>query len=78
MHLAIQIIANVKTVRNDTVKDLREFNNEHLASQAKKREQIFSMMPAIKKAFNLMVDDIVELSTKNDALKKKAPTIINA
>ena len=26
-------------------------------------------MPAIKKAFNLMVDDKVELSTKNDALK---------
>ena len=29
------------------------------------------MMPAIKKAFNLMGDDLVELSTKNDALKNK-------
>ena len=29
------------------------------------------MMPAIKKAFNLMGDDIVELSTENDALKNK-------
>ena len=29
------------------------------------------MMPAIKKAFNLMGDDIVELSTENDALKSK-------
>ena len=28
-------------------------------------------MPAIKKAFNLMGDDIVELSTQNDALKSK-------
>ena len=28
-------------------------------------------MPAIKKAFNLLGDDIVELSTKNDALKNK-------
>ena len=28
-------------------------------------------MPAIKKAFNLLSDDIVELSTKNDALKNK-------
>ena len=26
-------------------------------------------MPAIKKAFNLSSDDIVELSTENDALK---------
>ena len=29
------------------------------------------MMPAIKKAFNLLGDDIVELSTENDALKNK-------
>ena len=29
------------------------------------------MMPAIKKAFNLMGDDIVELSTENDSLKSK-------
>ena len=28
-------------------------------------------MPAIKKAFNLMSDDIIELSTENDALKNK-------
>ena len=29
------------------------------------------MMPAIKKAFDLMGDDIVELSTENDALESK-------
>ena len=29
------------------------------------------MMPAIKIAFNLLGDDIVELSTENDALKNK-------
>ena len=28
-------------------------------------------MPAIKKAFDLMVDDIVELSTENESLKSK-------
>ena len=28
-------------------------------------------MPAIKKAFDLMGDDIVDLSTENDALKSK-------
>ena len=28
-------------------------------------------MPAIKKAFNSLGDDIVELSTENDALKNK-------
>ena len=37
----------------------------------KKGEQLVSMMPAIKKAFNLMGDDIVELFAENDALKSK-------
>ena len=41
----------------------------------KRGEQLISVMPAIKKAFDLMGDDIVELSTKNDFLKKKVPTV---
>ena len=67
----MQIISSDKTVRNDTVQDLKEFNSQSLSIQAKKGEQLVSMMPAIKKAFNLLGDDIVELSTENDALKKK-------
>ena len=47
MDLAIKLIANDKTVRKDTVQDLKEFNNQSLATQAKKGEQLVSMMPAI-------------------------------
>ena len=71
MELAMQIISNDKTVRKDTVQDLKEFNSQSLSAQAKKGEQLVSMMPAIKKAINLLGDDIVELSTENDALKNK-------
>ena len=71
MDLAIQIVANDKTVRNNTVNDLEEFNNQSLATQVKKGEQLLSMMPAIEKTSVLMGDDIVELSTENDALKNK-------
>ena len=60
---------NDKTVRNDTVQDLKEFNSQSLSTQAKKGEQLVSMMPAIKKTFNFLRDDIVKLSTENDALK---------
>ena len=66
----MQIISNDKTVRNDTIEDLKEFNSQSLTTQAKKGEHLLSMMPAIKKAFNVLGDDIIELSTKNDALKK--------
>ena len=54
-----------------TVNDLKEFNNQSLATKAKKGEQLVSMMPAIKKAFDLLGDDIVDLSTENDVLKIK-------
>ena len=71
MELAIQISSNDKTVRNDTIQDLKDFNQQSLTTQAKKGEQLVAMIPAIKKAFNLLGDDIVELTTENDALKNK-------
>ena len=67
----MQIISNDKTVRNDIIKDLKKFNQQSLTTQAMKREQLVSMMPAIEKAFNLLGDDIVDLSTENDALKNQ-------
>ena len=67
----MQLSSNDKTVRNDIIQDLKEFNSQTLSKQAKKGEQLVSMMPAIKKAFNLMGNDIVELSTENDALKNQ-------
>ena len=70
----MQIFSTDKTVRNDTIQDLKEFNNQSLTTQAKKREQLVSMMPAIKKAINLMGDDKVDLSTEHDALKNKTCT----
>ena len=67
----MQSISNDKTVRNDIIEDLKDFNSQSLSTRAKKGEQPVSMMPGIKKAFNLLGDDIVELSTENDALKNK-------
>ena len=67
----MQIISNDKTVRNDTIQDLKEFNQQSLTTQAIKGEQFVSMMPAIKKAFNLRGDDIVDLHTENKSLKNK-------
>ena len=49
MELVMQLSSNDKTVRNDTIQDLREFNQQSLSAQAKKGEQLTAMMPAIKK-----------------------------
>ena len=71
MELAMQLISSDQTVRDNTIEDLKDFNSKSLSTRAKKGEQLVSMMPAIKKAFNLLGDDIVDLSTEKDALKEK-------
>ena len=67
----MQLISTDQTVRDNTKEDLKDFNSQSLSTRAKKGEQLVSMMPAIKKAFNLLCDEIVDLSTENDALKEK-------
>ena len=67
MELAMQIVSNDKTVRSNTLNDLKEFNNQSLMTQTKKSEQLVSMMPTNEKAFDLMGDDIIDLSTEKEA-----------
>ena len=67
----MQIIPTDKTVRSETVQDLKDFNLQSLTTQARKGEQLVSMMPAIKEFFNPMGDDIVEVHTENERLKNK-------
>ena len=67
----MQIGSTNQKVRNNTIQDLKDFNQQSLSTRAKKGEQLVSMMPAIKEAFNLMGNDIVDLSTENDALKEE-------
>ena len=67
----MQLISTNQTVRDNTIQDLKDFNQQSLSTRAKKGEQLVSMMPAIKEAFNLMGNDIVELSTENDTLKNQ-------
>ena len=67
----MQLISTGQSVRDNTIQDLKDFNQQSLSTQAKKGEQLISMMPAIKKAFSSLGDDIIELSTENDVLKNQ-------
>ena len=71
MDLVLKTISTDKTVRSNTVNDLKEFNNQSSTTQVKKGKQWLSMILAIKKDFDWMGDDIVDLSTENNALKHK-------
>ena len=67
----MQISSTNQKVRNNTIQGLKDFNQQSLSTRAKEGEQLVSMMPAIKEAFNLMCNDIVELSTEKDTLKNQ-------
>ena len=69
--LAMQIFSNDQTVRSNRGQDLKEYNSQTLATQAKKGEKVVAMMPDFEKVSDLMGDDIVELRTKNGSLENK-------
>ena len=64
-------ISKDQTVRSYTVQDLKEYNSQSLATQAKRGEQLVSLMPVSRKAFDLMDEDLIKLSTENESLKSK-------
>ena len=41
----MQFISNDKTVRSNTVQDLKEFDSQSIATQAEKGKQLVAMMP---------------------------------
>ena len=65
MELTMQNFSSGRTVRSDTIQDLKEFNSRSLTTHAEKGQQLVSMVPTTKKAFDLVGDGIVELSTEN-------------
>ena len=67
----MELFSNDKTVRSNTPEYLKKFNSQSLATQAKNGEQLNCLMPVVKKAFNFLVVDMLELSTDNDAIKNK-------
>ena len=67
----MQIISNANIVRNIIIPDSKKFKSQSLSTRVKKGEQLVSMMPAIKKAFNLLGDFIVELSPEGNRLKNQ-------
>ena len=50
MELKMELnVSNDKTARGNNVQDIKDFNSESLATQAKEREQLVSKMPSIEK-----------------------------
>ena len=74
MELAMHLISKDKSARTTAEHDLNDFSSQSLATQSEKGEQFDSSMPSIKKAFDILDVDIVELSTENEALTNEKGT----
>ena len=68
--LAKKTISNDKIVRSNTKQGLKDFNSQFLATQAKKRGATRFYEACQEKAFDSRGDDVVELYTENESLKK--------
>ena len=66
----MQFISNDKTVKSDRVQGIKDFYSQLLLTQAKRGEQLVSMMSGIEKTFDIMGDDIVDCSSEDDAKNK--------
>ena len=67
----MQIIYLDNTVRSNTLQDLKVFISHSLATEAEKKRTISFYEAAIKKTIDIMSDEIVKVSTKNESLKNK-------
>ena len=47
MDVAVQLISNDKTVKNNTIHDLKDFNSQSHFTDVKKGEQLVATMPSI-------------------------------
>ena len=68
---ALQNFSNDRTIKSKTVNDSKIFRPQSLATQVKKGEELVSMIPAFKKAFDLMGDGIKLFSTENEFFFEK-------
>jgi predicted metalloprotease with PDZ domain len=71
MEQSFELVKTNNEVKKEIIENIKDFKKQSLATQAKKGEELVAMMPAVKKAFNIMADDIYELSTENEILKDK-------
>ncbi len=71
MDLALAIVKDDRSVREESKTSLKEFKEQSLQTQAKKGEQFTVMMPAIKRAFEMMRDDSYDLVVENNVLRDK-------
>ena len=72
MDLAIQLATNDEIIREETIRDLKDYNSKSLLTQSKRGENLVAMLSANKKKIQyLLGDEIIELGTRNNILKNK-------
>ena len=59
-----------KKLREETIRDLKDYKSQSILTQAI-REEFLTTLPAVKRRYNILGDEIMELDTENIILKNK-------
>ena len=60
MELAKQSVPSNKTVREETIQDIKDLKSKSNLTQAKRGKELVAMMPAVENFSNLLGDDITK------------------
>ena len=71
MQLLMTIISKDRIVRNSTIQGLKDSNSQPFATQSKKGDELVFLMLAMMKSFDLMGNQIVDLSLENQLFENK-------
>ena len=72
MDLAIQLATNDKFIREETIRDIKDYNFKSLLTQSKRGEKLIATLSANKKSiYYILGDEIMELGTGRNLLTNK-------
>ena len=64
MDLAIQLSSNDKILREESMRELREYKTNSILTKSRRGEEIEAMFPAFEKRLSILGEEMIEVVTE--------------
>ena len=71
IELAIQFASYDRSIREETIRDSKDFNSQTILTHSKKRKELEATLPATMKGYHAYGFDFVDLDTKNQNSRRQ-------
>ena len=75
MDLAIQLASNCKKLGGETIQESEDYKSQPLQAQVIRGEELVALLPAIRKRYNSLEDEIMELTIGNIIMENRISEI---